>query len=38
MCRIPQIKALAAMFSAITAGQFILFATWLDLEANRELK
>lgn len=35
---IPQINALAAMFSFMSASQFILFGMWFDMEANKELK
>ena len=35
---IPSINALAAMFSFMSASQFTLFAMWLDMEANRDLK
>jgi glycosyltransferase involved in cell wall biosynthesis len=35
---IPPINALAAMFSFMSASQFILFAMWFDMEANKELK
>ncbi len=34
----PPTSSLAAMFSFITANQFILFAMWFDMEANKELK
>ena len=36
--RIPQIKALAAMFSLMSSIQFTLFAMWFDMENNKELK
>lgn len=35
---IPKINALAAMFSFMSASQFILFAMWFDMEANKHLK
>ncbi len=35
---IPPINALAAMFSFMSASQFILFAMWFDMEANKKLK
>lgn len=35
---IPAINALAAMFSFMSASQFILFAMWFDMEANKHLK
>ena len=35
---IPDINALAAMFSFMSASQFTLFAMWFDMEANRNLK
>jgi glycosyltransferase involved in cell wall biosynthesis len=35
---IPSINALAAMFSFMSSTQFILFAMWFDMEANRGLK
>jgi len=35
---IPQINALAAMFSFMSASQFTLFAMWFDMEANKNLK
>ncbi|QTA81904.1 Glycosyl transferase family II domain-containing protein [Desulfonema limicola] len=35
---IPQINALAAMFSFMSASQFILFAMWFDMECNKHLK
>ncbi len=35
---IPSINALAAMFSFMSTTQFILFAMWFDMEANKELK
>lgn len=35
---IPPINALAAMFSFMSSSQFILFAMWFDMEANKELK
>jgi len=35
---IPQVNALAAMFSFMSATQFILFAMWFDMEANKDLK
>ena len=35
---IPQINALAAMFSFMSASQFTLFAMWFDMEANKDLK
>ena len=35
---IPPINALAAMFSFMSASQFILFAMWFDMEANKGLK
>ena len=35
---IPDINALAAMFSFMSASQFTLFAMWFDMEANRKLK
>ncbi len=35
---IPPINALAAMTAFISANQFILFAMWFDMEANKELK
>jgi len=34
---IPPINALAAMFSALSASQFLLFAMWFDMEENRKL-
>jgi glycosyltransferase involved in cell wall biosynthesis len=36
--QIPQINALAAMFSFISSVQFTLFAMWFDMECNKELK
>jgi hypothetical protein len=36
--RIPPINALAVMFAFISASQFVLFAMWFDMEANRDLK
>lgn len=35
---IPDINALAAMFSFMSASQFTLFAMWFDMEANQKLK
>ena len=35
---IPKVNALAALFSFMAANQFILFAMWFDMEANKELK
>jgi len=35
---IPQINALAAMFSFMSASQFTLFAMWFDMEENKDLK
>lgn len=35
---IPDINALAAMFSFMSASQFSLFAMWFDMEANKDLK
>ena len=35
--RIPPINALAAMFTFVSATQFILFAMWFDMEANKHL-
>jgi len=35
---IPPTNALAAMFSFMSASQFILFAMWFDMEANKDLK
>jgi glycosyltransferase involved in cell wall biosynthesis len=35
---IPPINALAAMFSFISASQFVFFAMWFDMEANKDLK
>ena len=35
---IPSVNALAAMFSFISAVQFLLFAMWFDMEANKDLK
>jgi hypothetical protein len=35
---IPPINALATMFSFMSASQFILFAMWFDMEANKDLK
>jgi glycosyltransferase involved in cell wall biosynthesis len=35
---IPDINALAAMFSFMSSSQFILFAMWFDMEANKNLK
>ncbi len=35
---IPDINALAAMFSFMSASQFTLFAMWFDMEANKNLK
>jgi len=35
---IPAINALAAMFSFMSASQFILFAMWFDMEVNKHLK
>ena len=35
---IPDINALAAMFSFMAAAQFTLFAMWFDMESNKELK
>jgi len=35
---IPPINALAAMFSFMSSSQFILFAMWFDMEANKGLK
>jgi len=34
---IPKVNALAAMFSFMASTQFILFAMWFDMEANRHL-
>lgn len=36
--KIPSINALAAMFSALFSTQFLLFAMWFDMEANKNLK
>lgn len=36
--QIPGINALAAFFSFMSGTQFILFAMWFDMEANKELK
>lgn len=35
---IPQINALAAFFSFMSASMFTLFAMWFDMEANKVLK
>ncbi len=35
---IPQINALAAMFSFVSASLFTLFAMWFDMEHNKNLK
>lgn len=35
---IPSINALAAMFSFMSATQFVLFGMWFDMEANKILK
>lgn len=35
---IPPINALAAMFSFVSATQFVLFAMWFDMEINKDLK
>lgn len=35
---IPPINALAALFSFMSASQFILFAMWFDMEANKWLR
>jgi len=35
---IPPTNALAAMFSFISANLFTLFATWFEMEANKDLK
>jgi glycosyltransferase involved in cell wall biosynthesis len=35
---IPQINALAAMFSFMSASFFTLFAMWFDMESNKDLK
>jgi len=35
---IPNINALAAFFSFISASQFTLFAMWFDMESNKHLK
>lgn len=35
---IPPMNALAAMFCFMSAAQFILFAMWFDMEANKDLK
>lgn len=35
---IPTINALAAMFSFISASQFVLFGMWFDMEENKHLK
>ena len=35
---IPEINALACMFTAISGIQFLLFAMWFDMESNRDLK
>lgn len=35
---IPDINALAAFFSFISASQFTLFAMWFDMETNKHLK
>jgi hypothetical protein len=35
---IPPINALAAMFSFMTAVQFVLFGMWFDMESNKDLK
>jgi len=34
--KIPQVNALAAFFSFISATQFNLFAMWFDMEANKQ--
>ena len=36
--QIPAINALAAMFAFIASSQFLLFAMWFDMEANKWLK
>lgn len=36
--KIPSINALAAMFSALFSSQFLVFAMWFDMEANKELR
>ncbi len=35
---IPKTNALAAMFAFMSASQFILFAMWFDMEANKHLR
>ena len=35
---IPSINALAALFAFIASSQFLLFAMWFDMEANKDLK
>lgn len=35
---VPTTSALVAMFSFMSSSQFILFAMWFDMEANKELK
>jgi hypothetical protein len=35
---IPKINALAAMFSFMSASQFILFAMWFDRQENEKLQ
>ena len=35
---IPPMNALAAMFCFMASAQFILFAMWFDMEANKDLK
>ena len=35
---IPPMNALAAMFCFMSSAQFILFAMWFDMEANKDLK
>ena len=36
--RIPPINALAEMFFTLMGLQFLLFAMWFDMEANKHLK
>jgi hypothetical protein len=35
---IPDINALAGVFSFMSANMFTLFAMWFDMEANKDLK
>ncbi|MCA2958820.1 MAG: glycosyltransferase family 2 protein, partial [Silvanigrellales bacterium] len=35
---VPKVNLILLVFSALTSVQFILFAMWFDMEANKELK